>query len=352
MFNFYNTQIDSLSVHLIGNKSKNESVLLSSLPHTLDDHLSGLLKSYFFKPFTSKEIKYYEFIHSVDLEFNTLYELCTKIFSNPSQVHEFSKQVALHLYEQSQHPHIKKGEVYVVYFDGILVNSEKFPAIGIFKSEIKNDFLQFDQKDMEKVEIVFQQGVNLSKLDKGCLIFNTDADNGYKMVTVDANRYDTKYWLDHFLGVAPKKDETFLTKHYIKMCQDFAKEVVLPAEDKKQEVLFINKTVDHFAKNESFNESTFLNEVLDNPSLILEFKNYKEHRAEKYDLDQELVTFPIANKAVSDSRKKIKNQIQLDTNIQIKMDFVNAQSAENFIEKGWDEEKGMYYYLLYFNKED
>lgn len=61
--------------------------------------------------------------------------------------------------------------------------------------------------------------------------------------------------------------------------------------------------------------------------------------------------FPISNPAVTDARKKIKNVINLDTNIQIKLDFVNTESAEKFVEKGWDEEKQMYYYLVYFNKE-
>jgi hypothetical protein len=64
-----------------------------------------------------------------------------------------------------------------------------------------------------------------------------------------------------------------------------------------------------------------------------------------------VTTFPIANAAVSDARKSIKNVINLDTQIQIKMDFINPESAEKFVEKGWDEEKQMYYYLVYFNKE-
>ena len=62
-------------------------------------------------------------------------------------------------------------------------------------------------------------------------------------------------------------------------------------------------------------------------------------------------SLPIANAAVTDARKKMKNTIQLDTNIQIKLDFINPESAEKFVEKGWDEEKQMYYYLVYFNKE-
>jgi flagellar assembly factor FliW len=42
-----------------------------------------------------------------------------------------------------------------------------------------------------------QQGVNLSKLDKGCIIFNHKKEEGYKILT-DSNRYDARYWLEHF----------------------------------------------------------------------------------------------------------------------------------------------------------
>ena len=128
------------------------------------------------------------------------------------------------------------------------------------------------------------------------------------------------------------------------------KETEKPAEDKKEEVLFMNRAINYFAKNDDFEETSFMNEVFENPDLIPEFKHYKVEKGPKYQIE-DVSTFPIANKAVSDVRKKIKNVIDLDTNIQIRMDFINPESADKFIEKGWDEEKQMYYYLVYFNKE-
>ena len=83
---------------------------------------------------------------------------------------------------------------------------------------------------------------------------------------------------------------------------------------------------------------------------IPEFKNYKVDKGAKYSIE-DVSSFPIANAAVTDVRRTLKNTIQLDTNIQIKLDFINPESAEKFVEKGWDEEKQMYYYLVYFNKE-
>ncbi len=349
MINLYNTQIESLSIHKIGNKSRNENIFLSDTPYAINDELTALLKEYFFKPFREKEENYFQFTNEVDMEFNPLYKIVTEIFENPSSAHEKSKRIASLLYEQSQHPHIKSGEVYVTYLENLTIDNEKVAAIGIFKSELKHDFLQFEEKGTT-IELLLQQGVSLNKLDKGCLVFNHKKEEGYKILSVDSNRYDTKYWLEHFLGVEAFADENFYTKKYMKFCQDFAKDVVLPAEDKKEEVMFMNRAVNHFAKNDTFEESAFLNEVIDNPDLIPEFKHYKVEKAPKYHIE-DLTEFPIANTAVSAARKKIKNTINLDTNIQIKMDFINPESAEKFVEKGWDEEKQMYYYLVYFNKE-
>jgi len=308
-----------------------------------------LLKEFFFKPFRDKEENYFQFAHDVDLEYNEMYNLATDIFNNPSNVHDISKKITQHLFEQSNHPHIKNGEVYVAYLTNVSIDNKPCDAIGIFKSEIKSDFLQFEEKETQ-LEMILQQGINLQRLDKGCLIFNYKKEEGYKILTVDSNRYDARYWLEHFLSVDAFQDENFMTKKYLKFCQDFAKDVVLPAEDKKEEVMFMNRAVNHFAKNDNFEESLFLNEVIDNPDLISEFKNYKVDKGEKYSIE-DLTTFPIANAAVTDARRKMKNVIELDTNIQIKLDFINPESAEKYVEKGWDEEKQMYYYLVYFNKE-
>ncbi|RZJ71214.1 nucleoid-associated protein [Flavobacterium sp.] len=350
MINLFNTQIDSLSLHRVGNKSRNEDTFLSEQPFHASDELMPLLKEFFFKSFREKEENYYQFAHEVDLEYNDMFKLVTELFANPSNAHEISKRITHHLYEQSAHPHIKNGEVYVAYLTNISIDNNKVDAIGIFKSEIQADFLQFDEKG-ENLEMRLEHGISLNRMDKGALIFNYKSEEGYKILSVDSNRYDARYWLEHFLNVDLFEDENFMTKKYLKFCQSFAKDVVLPAEDKKEEVMFMNRAVNHFAKNDQFEETAFLNEVIDNPDLIPEFKNYKVDKGEKFSIE-DVTTFPIANAAVSDVRKSIKNVINLDTNIQIKLDFINAESAEKFVEKGWDEEKQMYYYLVYFNKEN
>ena len=349
MINLYSAHIASLSIHRVGNKSKNEPILLSEEIYKTNDEMTPLMKEFFLKPFRDKEENYFQFGNEVDLEFNELYKIASEIFADPESIHENSKKITKHLYDQSMHQHIKSGEVFVAFFENLQIDNEKVNGIGIFKSELKQDFLQFLEKE-NQLEAFLQQGVSLNKLDKGCLIFDVKKEEGYKILSVDSNRYDARYWLESFLGVDACEDDNFKTKKYLKFCQDFAKDVVLPAEDKKQEVLFMNRAVNHFAKNDNFLESAFINEVIENPDLIPEFNHYKSEKSPKYSIE-DLTTFPIANTAVTAARKKIKNTINLDTNIQIKLDFINPENAEKFVEKGWDEEKQMYYYLVYFNKE-
>ena len=371
MLELFNTQIESLSIHQIGNMQKGEPIFLSQQAYSLNDQITSILKEYFLKPFRDKEENYMHFVNETSLEFNEMFGIASEIFSNPSTIHNHSLRIAQLLYEQSNHPHIKSGELYVAYLSHITLDNVKVEAIGIFKSEMKQNFLQFEQFQ-NQLDILLEEGVNVNKLDKGCLIFNLNEEEGYKILSVDSNRYDTKYWTEQFLGIDALADDAFFTKKYLKMCQDFAKEVVLPTEGKQEEILFMNRAVNNFAKNDEFEETHFLNEVLGDKvfkkefapeededeqfpregyiDLIPEFKNFKENKGKKYYIE-DVSSFPIVNKAVSDMRKKIKNTIELDTNIQIQLDFINPESAEKFVEKGWDEERGMFYYLIYFNEE-
>ena len=171
MINLFNTHIESLSIHRVGNKSRNEAIFLSENPYGLNDEIVPILKEYFFKSFRDKEENYFQFAHEVDLEYNDMFKLATEIFTNPSSVHEVSKKITQHLFEQSNHPHIKNGEVYVSYLTNVSIDNNVVDAIGVFKSELRTDFLQFEEKE-SNLEMVLQEGINLNKLDKGCLIFN------------------------------------------------------------------------------------------------------------------------------------------------------------------------------------
>ena len=140
MINLFNTHIENLSIHRVGNKSRNEALFLSEQPYGLNDEIMPLLKEYFFKPFRDKEENYFQFAHEVDLEYNDMYNFATEVFNNPSEIHNVSKKITKHLFEQSNSAQIKTGDVIVALFEDIEYKEVVTQALGIFKIENKSKF--------------------------------------------------------------------------------------------------------------------------------------------------------------------------------------------------------------------
>ena len=144
MIHSLNTQIRQLAVHYVGNKSLEEGI---------------------------------EFSESVMEQ------------PDDATIEALLKNIAKHLYECSEHPKIKSGEFYVAYFTDLVLDDESFDAIGLFKSESKDRFLKVKQKN-KIFNVSSEEGINTNKLDKGCLIFNTDETTGFKMQS-------STIWINH-----------------------------------------------------------------------------------------------------------------------------------------------------------
>jgi len=339
MINLYNTEIESLHIHKVGNKCRNEELFLSKDPYQVNDEIRPILKEFFFKPFREKEEQFFKF--SEDAELLQMFSEIDE-FTLPGSL---EKGIARHLYNQGNHPHIKAGEVYVCQLNNIIIDEGSFQGIGIFKSEIRYDFIEFNKTE-SRLDLILKQGVSLDKLDKGAIIIQ--GKTGFKILYIDSNKYDSKYWLDNFLSLEEMEDSNFQTKKYLKFCEAFAKEVVLPAEDKQTQLEFINDTYGHFASRDQFSEPDFVNEVVAHEHRP-DFEHYKDEMSLKYSIE-DLTDFEISNETVNDCMKKVKGEIVLDTGISIKV-AKGSNAASKYLEKGWDEDKQMYYYLSYFNKE-
>ena len=93
MINLFNTHIESLSIHRVGNKSRNEEIFLSEQTYSLSDEIVPLIKEYFFKPFRDKEENYFQFAHEVDLDYNDMFMFASEIFDNPTSVTKFLRKL-------------------------------------------------------------------------------------------------------------------------------------------------------------------------------------------------------------------------------------------------------------------
>jgi hypothetical protein len=175
MFIFDDSKIHFIALHKVGVKFLDENVVLSKKILSVTEDISNLLLRYFVFPFKSPE--YFNFYHDTDINMNEVFVCASKIFDNPETLLEQSVNLAKHLYEQSAHPKIKGGEFYTVYFKDCILDGETVDAVGLFKSENKDTFLKVYPAS-DGFEIESEKGININKLDKGCLIFNTDRENG------------------------------------------------------------------------------------------------------------------------------------------------------------------------------
>jgi hypothetical protein len=242
------------------------------------------------------------------------------------------------------HPKIKAGELYVVYFQNCIVDGKNVDAIGIFKSENKDTFLKVLQTE-EGFDITTESGINIDKLDKGCLIFNTEKEDGYLVAIVDSTnkRFEAKYWTDDFLHVRPRKDSFNQTQNMLSLCKSFVSH--LPSDNGKVEkATYMNRSVEAL-KEESVNIDTFAEQVFETPELISEFKQYKESYQKERDIEID-DTFTTASTAIKRRTTGTMTTIKLDKNFDI-----NIRGGEQYIERGYDPDRDMSYYKFFFREE-
>jgi hypothetical protein len=348
MLNLSEIEIQNIIIHHIGSKPEEEGVKISTSPLPLtDNHIRELLMQYFLNPFKPGE--YYHLAHDNDIKLNTVYSIVSNIFSAPDRFTEQSQNLAQHLYDESAHPKIKTGELYVVYFTNCFIEGETIDAIGLFKSESKETFLTVTAKG-KNFEIGYDNGININKLDKGCLIFNLEQEKGYLLSIVDnVNKSaEAQYWRDNFLHIKPRKDEYHQTKSYLDMCKTFVLEQA-PREfdiSKADQADFLNKSATYFKKNEEFTFDEFTDQVIRQPEVAESFKEYKKQYQVENDveIDDEFV---ISAPAVKKQSKVFKSVIKLDKNFHI---YVHGN--REYIVKGFDDKTGMHYYQLYFKQEE
>ncbi|MDR1757928.1 MAG: nucleoid-associated protein [Bacteroidales bacterium] len=336
-----NSKITNISLHSVGNKSAEELLLLSKQNLNLADNVKEILDFYFTNAFKTEE--YFQFFHDTDLSLNESYTYISDIFTNPETLLEQSVNLAKHLYEQSTHPKIKGGEFYTVYFRDCVIDGETVDAVGLFKSENKDTFLKVFPKG-DSFEIESEKGININKLDKGCLIFNTEKENGYIVAVVDNTNkgVEAQYWIDDFLHVRQRKDEYYNTNNVLTLCKDFVKNE-FPKQFESNQVQrteILENSIKFFKEKETFVFDDFVNEVMQQPEVIDSFNNYTTDYQKNNDIEI-ANEFSISESAVKKQSRVFKSVIKLDKNFHI---YVHGN--RQLIEQGEDE-KGKFYKVYY-----
>lgn len=349
MIDFSRAQLTHFTVNFVGNKGLGEELTLSDKTLEFkDDFVKETLLRYFLTPF--KTDIYHQFKGKIDISLASVANACEDIFSSRQDFIAKSKEIANHLYNQSMHPKIKGGELYTCYFKDVVVDGELCDTIGMFKTENKETFLKVYQH-IDEFDVDCDNGINISKLDKGCLVFNTEKENGYKLSIIDANNKIAEcalYWEEDFLNAKIKENSYYHTKNFIDTSRGFCEEILIESNNvnKQDQAMMLNKSVSYFKEKDKFNIKDFEKEVLIEPELINAFKDYRQDFNKKMDL-KTADEFDVSVTAVKKNQKYMRTIIKLDKNFHI---YIHAH--HDYVEKGYDEEKGLKYYKLYYVNED
>ncbi|MBP1838108.1 nucleoid-associated protein [Formosa algae] len=343
-----NATISKFIIHKVGNKFNDTKNAFSESEVQFDEASYDLMLPFLLRPFGSV-VQSHRFNHHANIKLNEINTYTEDIFGDESNFIDVSKNIVKHLYEQSNSVQIKTGDVIVAIFEGIEFNEIVTNAVGIFKIESKSNFFQ-TYLEGNSYDVAVQQGINTKKVDKGCLILNQTDAEGPIVLTVDNNNYDAQYWINNFLNIKYANDFNSHTQNYIELCKEFSTEILKTSYGNQEQNIFLAKTVDYFKEHEFVNIENFKEEVFEDDKHKTLFDDYKK----SFEGEQELLIlnqFDVAEPVVKKQKAKIKTEIKLDTQIQIKLDIDAPDAASEYLERGFDEEKKMYYYKVFFNTE-
>ncbi len=347
MIDHTSAAIDKVSVHHVGNKTNGEDITLSKNSlDTEDVRLHGLLMRFFLSPFSNNEFYSFTFTNQ-DFTLNPLYSFAAKIFVSPKDFHRNSIHIAKHLFEVSNHPQIKSGDLFVALFSDMVVNDEQVNAIGIFKSEDRQSFLKLDLANSD-FSLNYDDGINVDKLDKGCLIFDTDKENGFKICIVDRNNKsgEAQFWKDNFLMLRPCNDNYHQTKEFLNTTKHFVtKQLTEDFEvNRTDQIDMLNRSMKYFKTHESFDKKEFEKEVFQEPGIIKSFRRFDDELRDGNPFQQQ-DQFDISPDAVKRQSRVFKSVLKLDKNFHI---YIHGD--RDLIEQGVDKD-GRKFYKIYFEKE-
>ncbi|KEO82003.1 nucleoid-associated protein [Tumebacillus flagellatus] len=351
MINFLQAELDKYIIHKVGNKLRQEGINISRNTTTvIDESIREVFLRFLLSPFNNNE-NIYRFHHPTNLELNEVYTYALEIMKDNNLLKEYSVNIARHLYECSVHPKVKSGELYIVLLKNCIVNDKSTDAIGIFKTENKDIYIKV-KDDNGVFDVMYDDGINVNNLDKGCIVLNDNSGSGFIVSVVDSigrSNNEAKYWRDDFLSVVPLQTEQFQTEQYLTIFNQFITKVQ-SNNGKEEQMRLRSKTLDYFTDREFFNTSDFYDSVIKTPEYIEAFEMFKSNYENSNGVDLE-EGFKIAPKTVQKMKRRLRNLIRLDTDVEIRVKKLYPDNYD-FIERGFDEDKGMFFYKVYFNQEN
>jgi hypothetical protein len=344
MQSFTTGKVNKFIIHFIGNKNNGEGVRLSDDLTDFED-IEEQIRELINNNFKTEEL--YQFFFLPSLELNPIFQFVKSIFQDKNTFVEHSKNAGRYLYDKSTHPQIKGGELGMLLFSNCQFNNKVVDCVGFFKSENKDTILKIDSVK-NGYGLTEVKGINTHKLDKGCLIFNTNKENGYVIAIVDNTNkgIEAQFWKDDFLGVRVLNNDYHQTNQFLGIAKNFVTKQISEEFEvsKADKIDLLNRSVDYFKTHENFNKNEFENEVFQDSNIIESFRSFDNNYRQENDIE---VTdnFEISPQAVKKQARVFKSVLKLDKNFHI---YIHGN--KDLIEQGVDKD-GRKYYKIYYEEE-
>ena len=332
-------------VHHIGNKTNGEGVGFSEREldfSMIEPELLKLIE----KSFNMDDL--YHFYYEGTVELNPIFAFTRSIFRNPEDIVNQSYHIAKILYDCSTHPQIKAGELSVIYLQGYVLDGEMVDALALIKSETRQSVLQLDRTSKGFI-VSKNDSINLSKIEKGCIIFNVNEEKGYKISIIDnsGSSGDAKYWKESFLHVESYNGAHHQTASLINLATAFISNTIANDNDisavEKAMIANRAKAVLSEAESDTITFNEYSHAVFKDSKLERDFSQFAEDNDASDVTGTDIIC--IERKAINKRRSRI-SIIHLDNNFE-----VLVRNGDDRILRGYDEDAGMYYYKLYFESE-
>ena len=214
-------KVQKVIVHRVGNKFRDEGIVFSDSESERSSSLNQLLLRNFLIPVVNRGDEYI-LTHESDIKLNPIKHYSSLVFENENEFFNSSLAVAKHLYICSSHPNIGGGEFIEILYDGIKNNGMSVQAIGLFRIENKNSYLDVRSHD-GVIDIVEKEGISIDSIQKGAIILSVE-----NAVFVDNVGKKTKYWIDSFIKATPKNTSKKYTQILGELTKSISKKINSP----------------------------------------------------------------------------------------------------------------------------
>lgn len=194
--------VQAVILHQVGNRLREEPLVLADQCFAITESISSVILGGYLKGIASEKNQYV-LSHESDMALNDVVHHVSDFFTKKTSFIELSQKIATHLYSSAHHPNIAAGDLFVILFDRLKLDGVFRSAIGIYKSESKQQYLSA-RTDGENQQLEVSSGINPDLIDKGALIID-----GSKIIyAIDRLSSRTKYWIDDFLKAKQVPNES------------------------------------------------------------------------------------------------------------------------------------------------